>query len=111
MGFAERDRRRAREIDSLELPVREESEETAVGGPEGIGIPSRTGNRARREIFEIPEPKAGSSVGTCRLESDMPAVRRNGQGPGARAGKLEFRLLRWKQKRSHAERLGRPAAK
>src|SRR5207302_3227225 len=69
-------RRTAGEIDSLELPLREEAERVPVGRPERIGRSLRCRPRPRLRRIEPAQVEKISAVGLRRHESQRPPVRR-----------------------------------
>ena len=83
---ADRLRRTTRRLDLLELALREETEEAAVWGPEGIGGSFRVRKRARRQRVDRSHPKSGLSVRGRGDERELSAVGREGDGRPKRPG-------------------------
>ena len=69
-------RRAARDLDLLELPLGEESEEPAVRRPERPRGVLGAGEGLRREGVERPDPDAALAARVGRVERERPAVRR-----------------------------------
>ncbi len=77
--ITDRQDRAAGGIHALQLPVGEESDEAAVGRPEGEGGVFRADDRLRGRPVEVANPEGGLTAGLRRCEGEARPVGRDGQ--------------------------------